>query len=212
MQIECSTEQTLLGAFGPRTEFWKRMPIEKIPFLDELRTIVLQHSAQRCPKWKFRFADDLVMQIQPRPTESEIFYCVAVQGTDIPEAIFKLNSTEVRNLENIALLEFTVLAVLSPLPPWRFTPSRLRFRPIRPRDDDRYQAGIQFKHRVLSALQQPDSFDAVKMFQPSCLICSKRLTDPISMARWIGPECATKCSFDARNRNLTAHAEEDQAA
>jgi uncharacterized protein YndB with AHSA1/START domain len=28
------------------------------------------------------------------------------------------------------------------------------------------------------------------MFQPACLLCGKALTDPVSMARWIGPECA----------------------
>jgi hypothetical protein len=104
MQTECTTEQTVSGAFDPRTELWKQTPIKRIPFLDELRSIVLQHNAKRCPKWKFRFANDLVMQIQPRPTESEIFRCVAVQGKDIPEAVFKLSSTEVRSLENIAFL------------------------------------------------------------------------------------------------------------
>jgi hypothetical protein len=28
------------------------------------------------------------------------------------------------------------------------------------------------------------------MLQPSCLMCGKSLTDPVSMARWVGPECA----------------------
>ena len=27
------------------------------------------------------------------------------------------------------------------------------------------------------------------MLKPACLMCSKMLTDPVSMARWIGPEC-----------------------
>jgi len=28
------------------------------------------------------------------------------------------------------------------------------------------------------------------MLKPACLMCGKALTDPVSMARWIGPECA----------------------
>jgi hypothetical protein len=34
------------------------------------------------------------------------------------------------------------------------------------------------------------------MFGANCLICGKGLTDPASMARWIGPECAGSPSLD----------------
>jgi Family of unknown function (DUF6011) len=32
------------------------------------------------------------------------------------------------------------------------------------------------------------------MLRPACLCCGKMLTDPVSMARWIGPECAGTAS------------------
>ena len=42
--------------------------IPSIPFLAELREEVLKHSLKRMPKWKFRFAPDIVVQLQPQPT------------------------------------------------------------------------------------------------------------------------------------------------
>jgi hypothetical protein len=42
--------------------------IPAIPFLAELREEVLKHSPKRIPKWKFRVAPDIVMQLQPKPT------------------------------------------------------------------------------------------------------------------------------------------------
>jgi hypothetical protein len=42
--------------------------IPAIPFLVELREEVLKHSLKRMPKWKFRFAPDIVVQLQPKPT------------------------------------------------------------------------------------------------------------------------------------------------
>jgi len=42
--------------------------IPAIPFLAELREEVLEHSLKRMPKWKFRFAPDIVVQLQPKPT------------------------------------------------------------------------------------------------------------------------------------------------
>ena len=34
-----------------------------------------------------------------------------------------------------------------------------------------------------------------EMLSPNCVICGKGLTDPASMARWIGPECASTSSL-----------------
>ena len=41
--------------------------IPPITFLAELREEVLKHSLKRMPKWKFRFAPDIVVQLQPKP-------------------------------------------------------------------------------------------------------------------------------------------------
>jgi hypothetical protein len=46
--------------------FFETVP--PIPFLAELREEVLKHSLKRMPKWKFRFAPDVIVQLQPKPT------------------------------------------------------------------------------------------------------------------------------------------------
>ncbi|OLB79563.1 MAG: hypothetical protein AUI16_01045 [Alphaproteobacteria bacterium 13_2_20CM_2_64_7] len=50
---------------------------------------------------------------------------------------------------------------------------------------------IELRSRVIAALHV-DHFAALKpdlMLSPACLCCGKGLTDPVSIARWIGPEC-----------------------
>ena len=47
--------------------FWEPHPIAPIAALAELRAHVLRRSTKRCPKWKFRLAPDLIVQLQPRP-------------------------------------------------------------------------------------------------------------------------------------------------
>ena len=57
-----------------------------------------------------------------------------------------------------------------------------------------------FRARVLAALRG-DCFDSLRaemMLSPACLVCGKGLTDPVSIARWIGPECAGTASLDIR--------------
>ena len=46
-------------------------------------------------------------------------------------------------------------------------------------------------HRTIEALC-PDNFASLHpdlMLSSHCLCCGNALTDPVSMARWIGPEC-----------------------
>jgi hypothetical protein len=46
-------------------EFWDPIPIVEIPTsLAKLRDLVPDRSAKRAPKWSFRLAPDLVIQIQ----------------------------------------------------------------------------------------------------------------------------------------------------
>jgi hypothetical protein len=50
----------------------------------------------------------------------------------------------------------------------------------------------------LQAALTPERFSRLTadlMFSASCLCCGKALTDPASMARWIGPECAHNSSL-----------------
>jgi hypothetical protein len=45
------------------------IPIRPSPLLAGLRDMVLAQRHDRCPKWRFRLAPDLVVQIQPKPAE-----------------------------------------------------------------------------------------------------------------------------------------------
>jgi len=77
--------------------------IPPIHFLAELREEVLKHSLKRMPKWKFRLASDLVLQLQPKPTvllseaatargfkpKLQHFEGVAVMTEGITGAVFK---------------------------------------------------------------------------------------------------------------------------
>ena len=51
--------------------------------------------------------------------------------------------------------------------------------------------------RVTSAFRSGlfDGSAAPEMLSHNCVICGKGLTDPASMARWIGPECAGTSSL-----------------
>src|SRR5262249_39563262 len=55
--------------YNLRQEVFQKRFIAPIPFLSELRVIVLQQNAKRCPKWRFRGAENLAIQIQPQPTQ-----------------------------------------------------------------------------------------------------------------------------------------------
>jgi hypothetical protein len=51
--------------------------------------------------------------------------------------------------------------------------------------------------RLAELLPKLEVIKAEQMFSAHCLMCGKALTDPASMARWIGPECAGTSSLDA---------------
>jgi hypothetical protein len=54
--------------------FWSQFEISAMPMLSALRQAVLARSTKRMPKWKFRVAPDVVLQIQPQPdTQAEEF-------------------------------------------------------------------------------------------------------------------------------------------
>ena len=53
------------------------------------------------------------------------------------------------------------------------------------------------KARVAEALPKLEVINPRQMFEYRCLCCGKELTDPASMARMIGPECAGTASLDA---------------
>jgi hypothetical protein len=183
-------------------EFWQPAELPPIPFLADLREIVLDHSEKRCPKWRFRFAPELGMQIQPRPVvmisaaakargwrqRVILFQGVAVQGEDLSLAAFLPGNSHLGEFR----LNFDLFAEEG-AEAWAFKAKNVRWR----RGQD-HTLAIPFRDRVAAELRagRLDRLSADMMFQPACLICGKGLTDPASMARWIGPECAGTASLD----------------
>jgi hypothetical protein len=62
-------------------DFWQPIPIQPIPTLAALRDMVLARSTKRMPKWKFRLAEYMVVEIQPRPAMPH-FKCLAIVRND----------------------------------------------------------------------------------------------------------------------------------
>jgi Family of unknown function (DUF6011) len=184
------------------------MPFEKetlppIRFLAELREEVLKHSLKRMPKWKFRLASDLVLQLQPKPTVL-LSEAATARG-------FK---PKLQHFEGVAVMTEGVTGdVFKRLPylsasPW----CQIKFELYsRSRDEDWefkrtggcWQAGAErsetgtIVHRVTAAFRNGlfDGRAPAKMLSHNCVICGKGLTDPASIARWIGPECSGTSSL-----------------
>jgi hypothetical protein len=181
-------------------EFWEREPLNAIQLLADLRTFVLERSHRRLPRWYFRLAPDLVVRLQPRPAEQRdrfaLFYGDAFEGQGITRAVC-VSAAQCRE-GAIGRLRFLVTqgpCYVGDPPGWTFRPMMIWRRAVsEPTWPDTFRA------RVIAALR-PESFaslTAQMMLSPACLIRGKALTDPVSIARWIGPECAGTGSLDVR--------------
>jgi hypothetical protein len=174
--------------------------IAQIPKLAELREAVLTHSEKRKPKWGFRLAADIVMELQAQ-TVSLLSATAAARG--YKQALLKFEGQAVlvdgagkRDLERwrtpACKRTFTLLQFDGD-PDWQLT-----FRSwYRPRNDDPGRLE-RLDAAILAALQDGGIFTKLtpeRMLKPACMICGKGLTDPASMARWIGPECAATTSI-----------------
>jgi uncharacterized protein DUF6011 len=84
---------------------------------------------------------------------------------------------------------------------WSLKPTRVGFRTGHPHSDI-----FHVRDRLVGAL--PVAFERLRpetMLKPACLFCGRPLTDPISMARWVGPECAgTAAAITPFTVNLAA--------
>ena len=167
--------------------FFHSAPIEAMPSLSVLRDAVLARSTKRMPKWKFRVAIDVVMQMQPRPaTRTKAnregfpwFDCLAVVRGEADAGLLRDPTPDSWKI-------WFKLTIWEGLPPmWRFKATRIGFHTGYPQED----AGL-IRDRMIATL--PVAFENLRpamMLQPACLLCSKKLTDPVPMARGIGPEC-----------------------
>jgi hypothetical protein len=184
-------------------DFWSRQLLHEVPLLKELRDTVLacNVTTKRFSKWKFRIGEDFVIQLQPRGEPSictafRLFLGVAIQGQPIPVEAFT------RHISGLSQLSFEIRqrldnSVWEFRPTWRYVKDEI--------------AAVALRERTRESLSLLNQLDATTMFLPACLMCGKKLTDPISMARWIGPECAQRVSFDARNRRILTEPAEHAA-
>jgi hypothetical protein len=173
-------------------------PIPSISFLAELRQEVLKRSLKRMPKWKFRLAPDIVVQLQPKPTmllsdaamarglkpKFHLFEGVAVMMESVTaEALKRLPQ---RPCSPFWQIKFELFAG-DPGADWTFQ-----------RTSGCWQHGADITgvptlvQRIVTTLRNGFFTAAMpaQMLSYNCVICGKGLTDPASMARWIGPECA----------------------
>ena len=160
------------------------LPLSPSPLLTSLRRTVLAVRHDRCPKWRFRLAPDLVVQIQPRPAERrdqfELFSCIAIQAEGVAKEYFASR----RARTGMIYVEFGIVA-----DPenggWRTAPHAFS------RGADALMA------RLVDLLPKLEVINPHQLFSDACMICGKALVDPASMARMIGPECAGTASLDA---------------
>jgi hypothetical protein len=172
--------------------------IPSISLLAELREEVLNHSLNRMPKWKFRLAPDLIMQLQPKPT---VLPSTAALARGFKPRLHRFEGTAIMS-ENVTGDAFKRLP-RPPCPPWWQIKFELyAHQPdtdwIFGRSSGYWQRGADITgvptlvRRIVTAFRT-GLFGAgmpAQMLSHNCVICGKGLTDPASMARWIGPECA----------------------
>src|SRR5262249_2302410 len=117
------------------------------------------------------------------------FECAALQAENLSVKLF-LDPKLLRG-QRYWRIGFRLFANASDAAAWTFKPTSAD------RGHDCPRSGlVAFRQRVAAALH-PDNFASLRpdlMLSPACLCCGKGLTDPVSMARWIGPECAGSTS------------------
>jgi hypothetical protein len=182
-----------------------------IPFLVALRQAVIEHSDYRMPKWKFRAGLELVFMLQPsvRLTNAgltlQLFTGEALQADGFVTAEMFTSSAALDNSNlNWWRVKFNITAPA--VPPFSQKEYAEEFKNLQWTCNHRgggwkASAGREgydsLKARVASLFLGDffDGMDASKLLFPHCLICGRVLTDPASMARFIGPECAGTSSL-----------------
>lgn len=170
--------------------WWLPEDIPPIPLLRELNDWVVKQNEKRLPKWKFRFAPDFAIQVHPRITRAfdVLFECVALQTEGLTATLF-VEPNKLRGQQFYRVgFDLRVQA-----DNWSF-----KARSGRWSRGGTTEQFYEVRRRARDALR-PEHFvdlDPGMMLAPACLCCGKGLTDPVSMARWIGPECWGNASTD----------------
>jgi hypothetical protein len=157
--------------------------IPALPLLQQLNDWVIKQNEKRLPKWKFRFAPDFAIQIHPRVTRAydTLFECAALQTENVTASLFTAPSNLRDRSYYRARFDLQVRGGV-----WTIRHRGGSWTRGNSRDEF-----YQVRQRAIEALQ-PKHFADLNpemMLSPNGLCCGKGLRDPVSMARWIGPEC-----------------------
>ena len=175
--------------------FFRTEPIPPPGQFVAVRDWLLSLDRKRWPTWRLRLAADLVCEMKPLTREEE-------------ELAFRIRAVRPAFRGRALCTEGAGIADLkqSPLskPFWE-----VRFTVQRAAAQWQWKAGGtvrgpaaaeerfgEVRARALEAFQRR-RFHAMPLellLQPACLACGKKLTDPVSMSRLIGPECAHTAS------------------
>jgi hypothetical protein len=167
--------------------------IPALPLLQQLNDWVIKQNEKRLPKWKFRFAPDFAIQFHPRLSRvyDTLFECLALQTEDVAAALF----TEPSKLSGRQYYRVRFdLRVCGGV--WTFAARGGQWSP-----GGVHEEFAKVRQRAIDALKPEhlSNLSPARMLAPACLCCGKGLTDPVSMARWIGPECWGSASANLPN-------------
>jgi hypothetical protein len=171
--------------------------IPSIKLFADLREALLRHDDQkrRWPKWQFMFAQDLAIQVQPQAEAMHgytvLFKLRALEGRGIRREHFRSDGSA--RQAGLAQADYEIRSPLvgNDAGAWRLRLRRGIGRPAAESYADFKARADRFEQRVLLALRPNEVGELnLSMLSHYCLICGRALTDPISMARLIGPECA----------------------
>ena len=167
------------------SDFCEPVAIGSIPFLADLRDLILQinHAREkpRVPRWHFRYAPDFVVEMRPALINPNLFEGRALQLPNIVREFFERKAACPRGA---AWLRYTIRA-LSPQQ-WVLCLRGSTFPYDTPGQEKAW-----LRLRLLSALTvHVIPGHALALLEDRCLNCAKVLTDPVSQARQVGSECA----------------------
>ena len=193
MRIRLRDGESRAEAIERTYAFWQTENVASVPLLQELYDLVLQHSEKRMPRWKFRLAPDLIVQVQPEVTRHGRRFAVAAMLAD--GLTGKHFSVAADQRPQPWLRLSGVLVEATPDRPWSLRFTGLTWSPKHPHHE---LLRDELRARVFAAFRDGrfDRSKAAQMLDSFCLICGKALTDPVSQARFIGPECAGTASVD----------------
>jgi hypothetical protein len=201
----------MAGAYETAQErLWKSVIIAPVVTLVALRDTVLAIRPDRCPKWRFRLAEEIVLQLQPQPEHSHhdeyLFVGMVIHGPGITKAHFA--AKRAARGQDFTVMGFGLKDGACPDFTWTHgrsvtnepCPGQWRMRLTMATGGPDALAAL--KEQLVASLPRLNRLMPALMFQANCLLCGKSLTDPVSMARWIGPECAHTHSRDVGLLNL----------